>query len=197
MINAFEYFPTIIYRDEHPEWIENILNISQKYFNEFLNEKYFLQTKPLNGEPNIKFLEEYLLQTGKDILLNQGYDLQKYNLYLSGVWGQEIKKNGGTDTHVHKNSQLCGWLFLKTPIDGSYPIFYDTRMNKEMIQLDYNQGPNIVNATSSIHFNNVIPGTILFANSWMKHQLSVNNSNESTKAIHFIISHNEKTWNIH
>ena len=87
-------------------------------------------------------------------------------------------------------------VFLETPQGGSYPVFYDTRINKQMVELDFVSNERITNATSAIHFNNVIPGTILLSNSWMQHQLTPNTSDKSTKCLHFIISHKDKLCNI-
>lgn len=189
MIQGFAFFPSIVYRDEHPEWVDYLLKISKKYFT---TQDILCQTNSMEKDFEIKFLIDYLLNTSQEILLSQGYSMDQCELYVSGLWGQEIKQFGGTDTHVHKNSQLCGWIFLETPKDGSYPIYYDVRSNKKMIELNITNSEEITNATSSIHFNNIIPGTLLISNSWMEHRLTVNMANESTKSIHFVISHRDK-----
>ena len=196
MIEGFLYFPTIIYRDEHPEWVNLISKYTEKYFENKLNNSFIHQTTCIIGDSNLTFFVDYLIQTGKNVLSNQGYAIEKYELYLSGLWGQEIEKDGGTNIHLHKNSQLCGWFFLEAPEGGSYPIYYDTRMNKPIIELDYKQENEITTATSSVHFNNVLPGTVLLSNSWVPHQLSVNTVKTTTKVVHFIISHKDKLCNI-
>ncbi len=195
MIQAFAYFPSIIYRDEHPEWVDYTLKTTQKYFDFQNNQGTICQTSNMGNDLNMKFLVDYLLTTSQEILISQGYAIDRYEFYLSGLWGQEIKGFIGTDIHVHKNTQLCGWFFLESPEQGSYPVYYDTRMNKEMIELDMIFNGEITNATSSIHFNNVIPGTIILANSWMKHQLTPNMSDKPTKSIHFTISQRDKLCN--
>lgn len=192
MIQGFSYFPTIVYRDEKPEWVENTKKITQKYFDLFSNEKNMCQTENMLDNLEIKFLMDYLIVNSRDILYTEGYDIEKYNFFVSALWGQEIKGYSGTDVHIHKNSLLCGWYFLETPENGSYPVYYDTRMGKEFVELDYVQGEEITNATSKIHFNNVVPGTFLFANSWMKHQLTPNMNDKPTKALHFLISYGYK-----
>jgi hypothetical protein len=65
-------------------------------------------------------------------------------------------------------------------------------MNKQMVELDYAPSSTLVYASSEVHFNNVKPGTILMANSWMQHQLIQNNSQAQTKSVHFIISHKDR-----
>ena len=71
-------------------------------------------------------------------------------------------------------------------------MYYDTRANKNMVELDYFQGSEITNATGMINFNNVKPGTILFSNSWMQHQLVGGGSNTPTRCVHFIVAHKER-----
>jgi hypothetical protein len=65
-------------------------------------------------------------------------------------------------------------------------------MNKQIIELDTLPSKEVLNSTSEIHFNNVKPGTFLFANSWMSHQLTPNLSPYETKSVHFVVSHREK-----
>ena len=195
-MEGFAYFPAIVYRDEHPEWVDYTLKVSQKYFDQQANQGAICQTNHMSNDPEIKFLTDYLLTTGNEILASQGYAMDRYELYISGLWGQEVKGFSGTNVHVHKNSQLCGWFFLKVPENGSYPVYYDTRANKQMIELDFAPSQEVTNATPTIHFKNITPGTVLLANSWMQHQLTPNMSDTPTKSIHFIISHKDKPCSI-
>jgi len=191
-MEAFEYFPCKVYRDEHPDWVGYTLQVVQKYYDAAQNGGAVAQTQHMADDPDLKFFVDYLILASREILKTQGYDTDKYDLYVAGLWGQEVKCNGGTNVHVHKNSQLCGWFFLETPEGGAYPVYHDPRMNKQMVELDYVQGGELTNASSHVHFNNVIPGTVLMANSWMQHQLTPNASQKQTKSVHFIISHRDK-----
>lgn len=195
-MDRFEYFPSCVYRDEQPEWVDYTRQVVQKYYDKSASNGVLDQTDHMAGDPDLKFLVDYLLLASDTILREQGYNMDKYELYVSGLWGQDVKCNGSTNVHVHKNSQLCGWFFLDTPEGGAYPVYHDPRMNKQMIELDYVQGLGLTNASSSVHFNNIKPGTILMANSWMQHQLIQNNSQMETKSVHFIVSHKERKCNI-
>jgi uncharacterized protein (TIGR02466 family) len=191
-MDAYTYFPSVIYREEHPDWVGYTLQVAQKYYSVAQNVGHITQTDHMANDPDLKFLVDYLVLASTTILRDQGYDMDKYELYVSGLWGQDVKCNGGTDVHVHKNSQICGWFFLETPEGGSYPIYHDPRMNKKMIELDSVHSPELTNASSYVHFNNVKPGTVLMANSWMQHQLTPNMAQAETKSIHFIVSHRER-----
>jgi len=195
-MDAFEYFPCKVYREEHPDWVGYTLQVIQKYYDAAQNGTPVAQTVHMANDPDLKFLVDYLVLASDTILREQGYDMDKYELYVSGLWGQEVKCNGGTNVHVHKHSQICGWLFLETPEGGSYPVYYDPRMNKPMVELDFVQGEELTNASPQVHFANVKPGTVLMANSWMQHQLTANSVDAQTKSIHFIVSHRERLCSI-
>lgn len=191
-MDRYEYFPSLIYRDERPDWVGYTLQVVEKYYAAVASKSVVDQTDHMANDPDLKFLVDYLVLASDAILCEQGYNVDKYELYVSGLWGQDVKCNGGTNVHVHKNSQICGWFFLETPENGAYPVYHEPRMNKQMVELDYIQGPELTNASSQVHFNNIKPGTILMANSWMQHQLTQNNSQSQTKSVHFIVSHRER-----
>jgi len=191
-MDRFEYFPSCVYRDEQPEWVGYTRQVVQKYYDQAASGGMLDQTGHMAGDPDLKFLVDYLILASDTILREQGYAMDRYELYVAGLWGQDVKCNGGTNVHVHKHSQICGWFFLETPEGGAYPVYHEPRMNKQMVELDSVGGRELVNASSEVHFDNVKPGTILMANSWMQHQLMQNNSQAETKSIHFIISHKEK-----
>jgi len=191
-MHRFEYFPSCVYRDEQPDWVGYTRQVVQKYYDQVASDGIVDQTAHMANDPELKFLVDYLLLASDTILREQGYDMDKYELYVAGLWGQDVKCNGSTNVHVHKNSQMCGWFFLETPEGGAYPVYHEPRMNKQMIELDLLPSAELTNSSSYVHFDNIKPGTILMANSWMQHQLTHNNSKEQSKSIHFIVSHKER-----
>lgn len=196
-MQGFAYFPAIVYRDERPDLAEKILPTCIRYLDQVRKPEWSMcQSNHLGNEPALQETVNYILLSTVDLLKSQGYETEKYDFYIQGLWAQEVNRGAGTNVHVHKNSQMCGWFFLEAPENGSYPIYHDTRMNKSMIELDFVQNEEINNATNMIHFNNMIPGTVMFANSWMQHQLSGSNANFPTRCIHFIVSHKERLCNM-
>lgn len=196
-MEGYAYFPAIVYRDEKPEWVAKLNDLAAPYLHEAKKENghpvpLLLQTNSMGKDFDLTFFSQYILESVVSLLKEQGYDVDKYSFYLQAMWAQESSKGGDTNIHVHKNSQMCGWMFLDVPENGAFPIFYDTRSCKEMVELDFVQGEEISNATNTVFFNNMKPGTVLFANSWLRHQLASGNSEEKTRALHFIVSHKEK-----
>ena len=194
----FDYFPSRVYRDERPDLAQQVLPICNDRFNEVRNPNDAIcQTPHLGHEVDLRQLSDYLLLSAGNILREQGYKVEKYDFYVSGLWGQEIKQNSHTQRHMQKNSQICGWFFLEVPNSGATTVYYDTRINKSMIELDFEQRENIEFATSSIHFDNMQPGTVLFSNSWIEHQLTGSASEQPTKCIYFTISHRDILCNMY
>lgn len=192
-MEGFAYFPAIVYRDERPDLVEKALPAAMRHLDKVRNSMWaVLQSEHVAGDPEMRELADYLLWNSVDILRTQGYNVEKYDFYLSGMWAQELQQGAGTNVHVHKNSQICGWFFLETPENGAYPVYYDTRLNKGMVELDFVQGNDITNATNMINFNSMQPGSVLFSNSWMNHQLVGGESKIPTRCVHFIVSHKER-----
>lgn len=192
-MQGFAYFPAIVYRDERPDLADGAAFACAKHLASVRSPEYpMCQTPNVFGDSAFNGVVDYVLSASVGILQEQGYSTDKYEFYLSGLWAQEVGRGGGTAPHVHKNSQISGWLFVKASAGGAYPIYYDTRMNKAISELDFEQGADISNATNMIHFNSVVPGTVLFANSWMQHQLVGGYSEEPTQCLHFVVSHRDR-----
>lgn len=194
-MEGFVYFPTVIYRDEKPEFLDNLKSMCYDMLQEEkkrLTDHVLVQTRDISEDYTSKKFCNYILEKSSLILHDQGYDISKCDFFVSGLWFQELNTGASTNIHVHKGSQISGWLFIDTPENGSIPLYYDPRMNKEMIELNENIPDEVTNATSVISFENVCPGTVLFNNSWLRHQMTTNMSSSATRTLHFTISHCEK-----
>ena len=80
-LQAFDYFPSKVYRDEHPEWVDYIKSVTQKYYDATPNLALH-QSAHMGEDPDLKFLSDYLLLSSVEILRSQGYDVDKYKFYL-------------------------------------------------------------------------------------------------------------------
>ena len=154
-----------------------------------------IQSGCLRYVPELNVVRDYILASSDYILKEQGYNLDDYELYVSGLWAQELINGAGTDVHVHANSQIAGFLFLEAPESGAFPVYHDSRKGKELVDLMFTQGNEINSATNAIYFNNVVPGTVFFNNSWLHHRLQGGPSQLPTRCIHFIVSHKERVCN--
>ena len=92
-METFEYFPTQIRRDERPDFLDSITSIGVQAVNEVRNvDSTMSQSDCLLGNDRLEGFKNYLLLASTEMLRQQGYDLEKYDLYVSGLWAQEIKK---------------------------------------------------------------------------------------------------------
>ena len=198
-MNEFHYFQTAVYREERPEWVDPVLRRSESYY-EAQRKRHkeenigwpVIQTEHMGNDPELQFLGEFFGQRATGILESQGYYLEPYELRVNGMWGQEIGQGGMHEPHVHASTQMCGFFFLQTPEWGAYPIFLDPRPGKLMTDCWTKQDGNVHLASPQIHFNNVLPGTFMFFNAWVPHQFTINQNQEPTKVVHFLLSAREK-----
>ena len=198
-MQAFDYFASTVYREEHPEWVDYTIKVCEKHF-KFAKEQQddaakkwaVVQTAHMANDPELSYLANHFYNTAVDILRQQGYLVDRYDFYISGMWGQNIGCYGGHTQHVHRNTQISGFFFLETPVDGAYPVFHDPRPARAMVELDFNDSQAILPATNAVNFANVRPGTLMLFNSWLPHQLSASRAQTESKFIHFTLSHKDK-----
>lgn len=190
----FLYFPSAVYREEKLDWLEILSSITDKYFSNMKERQELLvhQTNNMAGDKALSFLEENIKSAAYSILQAQGYSVENYEFYISAIWGHLIYPHGFHVTHLHRESSLCGFYFLETPKNGAYPVFEDPRPAKLALDLDSPIREEVTLATPSVHFNNIKPGTILIANSWLPHRFEPNRSTENTKLIHFTVAQNKR-----
>ena len=61
-MDAFAYFPSIVYRDERPEWVDYAKQVVQKHYDAAPQNGVLLQTNQMASDPDLKFLVDYLLE---------------------------------------------------------------------------------------------------------------------------------------
>lgn len=186
--NSFSYFPSFIYREEKPEWVEDAKNLLGRVeeTKDCSFDKQIFQTSLLQDE-EVFCVQEHLMLECVDALGGEGYDVNAYQ-FKPALWGQKLYSGGNHFTHVHRDAVMCALYFLETPELGAYPIFSDPRAGKEMGSLRPSFGEEVTPALSDIHFNNIVPGTILYFASWLPHRLNASQTNQPTSFLHFTLS---------
>ena len=107
---------------------------------------------------------------------------------MNELWVQEFSKEGGGNhnTHVHSNSHVSGFYFLKCSNKTSYPVFHDPRPGKLMNQLPEKNSKEITEASEKIPLK-ITPGLFVFFNSYIGHEFIVDHGIEPFRFIHFNI----------
>tara|TARA_Y100000361_G_scaffold107438_1_gene97223 strand:+ start:726 stop:1442 length:717 start_codon:yes stop_codon:yes gene_type:complete len=208
-MNTEWYFQTPVYSIMKTEWLSKITKATDKYIKEayelkkpdlkerkkFLGNKNYLKVKdhgmsyhstPLNGDPNIKELQDYIGATSINLLNEWGYDMKQYSMFFTEFWVQEFSKNGGGhhDTHVHWDNHISGFYFLKCSEYTSYPVFHDPRAGAMMTKLPQKDMSKVSPMSDQIHFVPK-PGQLMFFPAYVPHQFAVDGGVDDFRFIHF------------
>lgn len=184
--------PIFIHYD--PSWVDDLNKSSDKYINEIKelnlkNKEDFGMTHhsfSLVEDFNFKNFIDYIFKQSNLFLSDQGYDLKNYNFSLEELWVQEFSKKGGGNhnTHIHSNTHVSGFYFLKCSDKTSMPVFHDPRPAKLITQLPLKNEQEITLGTHQIHYKPK-PGTMIFFPAYMEHQYVVDDGVEPFRFIHF------------
>jgi uncharacterized protein (TIGR02466 family) len=199
------YFNTPIYSTYIPEWVDDMNKICDKYIKDSKKnnlkiikeqEKKFCKkigdhgmsyhSESLIDLPKFEEIQKYIGETSWDILNNMGYDLSNYELFFTDFWVQEFAEKGGGhhEGHVHHDSHISGFYFLKCSDKTSFPVFHEPRLGKLITQLPLKNEKEITFGTEKVSYKPK-PGTIIFFPSFLKHQYVVDNGIEPFRFIHF------------
>ena len=199
-----EYFKCPIWFADAPEFVKDLNKVSNKYIEESKkiskpaidkrNKKFgdkgdmgnvFHSTSLIN-DPDFMELQNYIIATSKNLLLEMGFDLTNYTVFITEMWVQEFaKKGGGHHTlHTHWNGHISGFYFLKASEATSMPLFEDPRPGNIMNLLPEKDKTKVTYATSQINYK-VKPGRMIFFPSYMPHQYAVDMGYNPFRFIHF------------
>jgi len=136
--------------------------------------------------PQFEILQNYVTNRSKEILDHMGYDLTNYVLKWTEFWVQEFSEKGGGhhEGHIHHDSHVSGFYFLKCSNKTSVPIFHDPRHAKIMSQLPLKNANEVSFGNPLINFKPV-PGTLIMFPSFLEHQFSLDLGIEPFRFIHF------------
>lgn len=203
-------FVTPIYKINKIEWVSDIIKATDKYIDQAYKtaEKDLERKKELIGYdgykkvedhgmsyhsdnlvgvPELRELEKYIGQTAFNLLDEQGYDMSLYDLFFTEFWVQEFSKNGGGhhDTHTHYDNHISGFYFLKCSKKTSFPVFHDPRfgLNMARLKLKENRSIDTIGNEKINYIPN--PGDLIFFNSYLPHQFTVDDGLEDFRFIHF------------
>ena len=187
----------LVFQDN--SWLDSLNKFSENYIiksrdenkKRVINNKEFgfsNHSSPLINDENFLDFIKFVSKKSFNFLEEQGYDLSNYSSNVSDLWVQEFAKNGGGNhnTHVHSNSHVSGFYFLKCSNKTSYPIFHDPRPGKLTTQLPEKNKSLITEASESVPLF-PSPGTFVFFNSYLGHEFPVDLGVEPFRFIHFNI----------
>ena len=181
------FFPSCVYRDERPEWVESARVVIDEYLAS-LEDKDAVYPVCQSGamfDDRILDLTRHIGVSAANILRDQGFEMRNRRTVLTEIWGQQFQRAGRHDPHVHAyGAQISGFYFIDVPEGSALPMITDPRPGKRQINLEVRASDDISYASDNIVFK-VVPGTLLLMNSWLPHAFTIHNSDEPLKFIHF------------
>ena len=202
------YFSTPVYSIMKTEWLKPAIKATDKYIDDsyerlkpqlkerkkLLGNKDYMKVKdhglsyhstPLNGDPGLRSLEQYVGATSLNLLNEWGYDMEQYKMFFTEFWVQEFSKNGGGhhSTHVHWDNHISGFYFLKCSDKTSYPVMHDPRAGAMMTKLPQKDN-KITPMIDQLHFKPK-PGMLVFFPSYVPHEFAVDGGIDDFRFIHF------------
>ena len=191
------YFPTPIYFMDKPEWVDSLNIATDKFVEEartlnkplmILNRDVGLvhHSSALADDKKFNEFIKFICDNAFIFLEQQGYNIDLYFMAIQECWVQEFSKEGGGhhNSHIHSNSHISGFYFLKASDKTSYPVFHDSRVNKKMIQLKEKDITKITEASELINVP-AKPGMFIFFPSYLEHQFIMDPGIEPFRFIHF------------
>lgn len=187
------HFPSAIYIIERPDFLESVTSVSEESLAQSHKERKLDEIYPVMMSGNymsderVKPFIQFVLDTGWNILNEQGYAMQHYLTTFTEMWTQEHHKHSAMEQHTHPNSQLVGFYFLEVPENSSRVVFHDPRIAKTMSDLPEQDMNNVTAASRMINFVPK-PGMLMFANAWLAHSFSRHAADKPIKFVHFNIT---------
>ena len=206
--NSSIYFGTPVWTNNVPEFVQPMNKVCDKYIKNAkknllptLKERDKLYKRKLgdfglsnhsvsiNTDPEAKEFTQYCGDRSYEFLDWQGFDLKNHSLHYTEMWVQDFSNKGGGhhDTHVHWNTHVSGFYFLKASERTSMPVLHDPRPGAMMTKLPQKDGNKISYANESVHYK-VQPGTMVLIPGYTPHQYPVDMGVEPFRFIHWNIS---------
>ena len=199
-----EHFKCPAWTADAPQFVNDLNKASDKYIqvakddlkkditkrNKKFGDKgdmgHVFHSSPLVGDPNFKDLTHYIIATSHNLLVEMGFDLTNYQVFVTEMWVQEFaKKGGGHHTlHTHWNGHMSGFYFLKASEKTSRPIFEDPRAGNVMNLLPQKDITKVTHASYQVNYE-VKPGKMIFFPSYMPHMYAVDLGYEPFRFIHW------------
>ena len=199
-----DLFKCPIWYGDEPGFVNELNNasdpyieISKKNLKETINKRnkkfgnkgdmgHVFHSTSLIGDPKFTKLQNYVGATANNLLVEMGFDLTDYTVFITEMWVQEFAKRGGGHhtLHTHWNGHISGFYFLKASEATSMPLFEDPRSGNVMNLLPEADKTKVTYASSQINYK-VQPGRTMFFPSYMPHQYIVDMGYEPFRFIHW------------
>ena len=115
--------------------------------------------------------------------------MSHYTTFYEQSWVQEFTRKGGGhhSSHIHWNTHVNAFYFLKCSPETSFPIFHEPRTGARATKLKMKTGSEINAATELVHFKPK-PGDLIIFPGYLEHEFSVDSGKQPFRFIHCCIT---------
>jgi uncharacterized protein (TIGR02466 family) len=192
-MNLDHWFPSVIGRSYHPEWVDPLNKIFDSMFSQsdenfntsfYYNGRTTYGTKNLFYDPIFKDFSDFVLNNGKEFLDLMGYNTDAVN-WRPYLFANSFKEGSSHPKHAHSQCSISGIFYLKTPPGSSPIVFYPNQPFKDFFDYMY-----AVKDTSNWYSLQETqyqpePGMMLFWPAWLFHEVRPNRSTEPRTSLVF------------
>ena len=186
------FFPSTIGREEHPEWVDDLLPKVKNFFETQTSNPNFYANGKTTHNMNIDLVNHpdyskfctFITGKGRDFLELQGYnpDPIKFNPYF---FLNYFKEGSAHPKHVHSQCTISGIFYLQTPPGSADIRFTPNQPFRDFFDYMF----NIKDPTNWFAFDHFdykpYPGLLLMWPSWLYHEVRPNQSTDPRISIVF------------
>jgi len=196
------YFTTPIWTEIKPDFVKSLNKASDAYIKESKKSKEGKLWMKNNGDFGRSWHSTSLLHDTQfmdfrnyvgakcwEFLDHSGFNMSMYKTFFEQMWVQEFAKKGGGNhsAHVHWNTHVNGFYFLKGNEKTSYPVFHEPRTGARTTKLHMKDQKGIYPGTELVNFI-AQPGLLIFFPGYLEHEFSVDHGKSPFRFIHFNVT---------
>lgn len=189
-MNLDHWFPSVVGREEHLEWINPMVAAMDKQFQKGVNEKFYYNGQTTYGTSNLAYEQDFvpfidfIKQKAIQFLDLQGFDGTRvpWRPYL---FANSFLEGSTHPKHLHSQCTISGIFYLKTPPGSSNIIFYPNQPFKDFFDYMFMvKDPNNWYGMQKTEYK-PYPGLLLMWPAWLYHEVPPNHSKEPRTSLVF------------
>ena len=183
-MDLHHWFPSVVGKEEHPEWIEpcnalvdNIFNVPDKNVNDkfYYNGETTYGTRSLVDEPDFNPFVNFIQSRAKEFLDLQGFDSSRVP-WKPYFFANSFLEGSNHPKHLHSQCTISGIFYLKTPPGSSNIIFHPNQPFKDFFDYMFMiKDPTNWYAMQKVEYT-PYPGLLLMWPAWLYHEVPPNKS---------------------
>jgi uncharacterized protein (TIGR02466 family) len=186
------WFPSVIGRSEHPEWLEPMTTAVDSLLNSDspTNTTFYYNGKTTYGTTNLAYntifenFTKFITDEACKFLELQGYNASAIN-WRPYLFANSFLDGSNHPKHLHTQCTISGIYYLKTPAGSSNIIFYPNQPFKDFFDYMF----NIKDHTNWYSLQKTeytpYPGLLLLWPAWLYHEVPPNRSSEPRTSLVF------------